>query len=372
MFLILLCSFFFSACSSSPKETPPADEKAASILQKDEFEIRRGTNISHWLSQSDRRGAARKAFFTEADVKRIADMGFDHIRIPVDEEQLWDEQGNKEAAAFELLHQALEWSAKHDLKAIVDLHILRSHHFNSKDIKLWTDSTAQEGFLNFWRDLSEELSSYPTSAVAYELMNEPVAKDAEDWNKLVARAVQVIREREPKRFIVIGSNMWQHADTFDELRVPENDPNIILSFHLYDPMMITHYKASWVDIHPYKGPVHYPGQSVKEEDMKDLDPALAKKVQDRNGVWNIEVLEAKIQEPLKKARETGLQLYCGEWGAITSAPTEDRLRWYQDVRKLFEKHNIAYANWDYKSSNFGIINDSGEEINPVVTQALVK
>lgn len=331
----------------------------------------RGTNISHWLSQSDRRGAARKAFFTEADVERIAGMGFDHIRIPVDEEQLWNEEGKKEAEAFALLREALDWSIQHDLNVVVDLHILRSHHFNSKDIKLWTDSSAQERFLQCWRDLSGELSAYPTSRVAYELMNEPVATDAEDWNKLVARGVEVIREQEPNRYIVIGSNMWQHADTFDELRVPENDPNLILSFHLYDPMMITHYQASWVDIHPYKGPVHYPGQSVKEEDLKNLDPDLVEKIRDRNGVWNAEVLEAKIQEPLEKARETGLQLYCGEWGAITSAPEEDRQRWYRDVRNLFEKHNIAYANWDYKSSNFGIINDAGEEINPEVTQALV-
>ena len=61
-----------------------------------EFVFKRGTNISHWLSQSNRRGDDRKNYFTEKDVIYLAGLGFDHIRIPVDEEQLWKENGQKE------------------------------------------------------------------------------------------------------------------------------------------------------------------------------------------------------------------------------------------------------------------------------------
>jgi len=89
------------------------------------FEIRRGTNISHWLSQSTRRGEERARFFTEKDVELIASLGFDHIRLPVDEEQLWDEAGNKEPEAFALLHSAIGWAQTNKLRIIVDLHILR-------------------------------------------------------------------------------------------------------------------------------------------------------------------------------------------------------------------------------------------------------
>jgi aryl-phospho-beta-D-glucosidase BglC (GH1 family) len=45
--------------------------------------VKRGTNISHWMSQSRRRGTERRAFFTRDDVRRIADWGFDHIRLPM-------------------------------------------------------------------------------------------------------------------------------------------------------------------------------------------------------------------------------------------------------------------------------------------------
>ena len=73
------------------------------------FEIHRGTNISHWLSQSAARGDERRGWFTRSDVDRIGDWGFDHIRLPIDEEQLWNEEGKRDAEAFDLLSAAIDW-----------------------------------------------------------------------------------------------------------------------------------------------------------------------------------------------------------------------------------------------------------------------
>lgn len=119
------------------------------------FKINRGTNISHWLSQNTNRGIERQAWFTQADVKRIAGWGMDHIRIPVDEEQMWTKEGQLEEEAFALLHNALEWCAAEKLKVIVDLHILRSHYFNdSKPSTLYSDEKEMQKFAWFWQDLS--------------------------------------------------------------------------------------------------------------------------------------------------------------------------------------------------------------------------
>jgi endoglucanase len=94
-----------------------------------EFKIRTGVNISHWLSQSEKRGEERKSYIVKADFDTIASVGFDHVRIPVDEVQLWDSLGNKEEEAFELLHNAINWAIEAQIKVIVDLHIIRSHYF---------------------------------------------------------------------------------------------------------------------------------------------------------------------------------------------------------------------------------------------------
>ena len=368
LLLLFISLCFWSACSQQPAEEQTADEIATDSVQQDSFyPISKGTNISHWLSQSNKRGEDRVAFFQQKDVAYLASLGFDHLRIPIDEEQMWDENNNKEAEAFELLHNAIGWCRDAGLKVIVDLHILRSHHFNEDEKPLWTDSTAREKFYQCWRDLSAQLQQYPNDLVAYELMNEAVADDAEDWNQLIAKAIAVIRESEPERTIVVGSNRWQHADTFDELRVPENDKNIILSFHFYSPFLLTHYHASWNDLKDYQGPVHYPGPLVTQEEMQELPENMREFITKRNGVYNIDTLEQMMQEAIDVARQQGLNLYCGEWGTITEAPQEDRLRWYADMSKIFEKHNIANANWDYKSSNFGLVNADGSP-----NEALIK
>jgi len=52
-------------------------------------------------------------------------------------------------------------------------------------------------------------------------------------------------------------------------------------------------------------------------------------------------------------------VYCGEFGSVAWAPNDDRLRWYRDVVDLFVKHGFGFANWDYKSDDFGIVNTSG-------------
>jgi endoglucanase len=295
-----------------------------------DFDISRGVNISHWLSQSSRRGEQRRAFFTEQDVQFIAGLGYDHVRLPVDEEQLWDERGNRYPEAFELMNNAIAWSKKHGLRVVVDLHILRSHHFNAKDKPLWTDPKAQERFIELWRDLSKELKRYPTDRVAYELMNEPVADDPEDWNRLVAKLVATIRETEPARKIVIGSNKWQSA----------------------------HYTASWTGVGRYKGPVSYPGRLVDPAEIEKLPADVARMVKGNNGVYDRQTLRGMLEKPLAAARKYGLPLYCGEWGCIKATPEAARLAWYADVRSILEENGIAWANWDYKGG-FGILTRDG-------------
>ncbi len=323
------------------------------------FTVKRGTNIAHFLSQSDARGAERQAFFTRADVDTLAALGFDHIRLPIDEEQMWDEDMNRHEDAFQLMHNAIDWCIADGLRVIVDLHILRSHHFNEGKRPLWTDPAAQDKFIALWKDLSSELKQYPNNMVAYELMNEAVADNPESWNQLIARAMKVLRETEPDRTIVIGSNRWQSASTFHQLRIPEGDSHILLSFHFYTPMALTHHTASWTGLlSKYSGPVHYPGQIVEEKDLEGYPEDVQQEVRWSSGYFTADTLRKLMQEPLEYAREHQLPLYCGEFGVYHPAPREDALRWYNDMITVMEDEGIGWANWCYKGG-FGIYGKDG-------------
>ncbi len=334
-----------------------------------DFVIGKGTNLAHWLSQSSRRGEERRLFIQEKDFKYMAELGFEHVRLPIDEEQMWDGQGKRQEEAFEIMEDAIRWSIKNNLRVILDLHILRSHHFNAEEKPLWTDPEEQEKFCNLWRDLSSALKEYPISMLAYELMNEAVAEDPEDWNRLLARCFSAIRESEPKRLIVIGSNRWQSASTFDELKVPD-DPNIILSYHFYEPFLLTHFHASWTGLRDYTGPVHYPGAILTQEEFD----ALPEDQKDEAEAWigrefNMAGMAEMMEKPFRKARELNLPLYCGEYGVLKGAPEEDRLRWYRDMMEIFEENHVGSANWNYKSDQFGLVNLDGSK-NPELIEII--
>ena len=74
--------------------------------------------------------------------------------------------------------------------------------------------------------------------------------------------------------------------------------------------------------------------------------------------FNRDVLVAMMEKPLRKARELGLPLYCGEFGCIDRTPDPIRVAWFKDILAVFDEHDIGWANWDYKGG-FGIVNRSG-------------
>ena len=337
----------FTACS----------EKKADVVNN--FKIQRGTNVSHWLSQSEERGEARAMHIQEDDFARLDSLGFDFVRLPIDEVQFWDEQGNKLLEAWDLMINAINWAEKHHLRTIVDLHIIRSHYFNAVNEgnadanTLFTSEKSQQDLINMWYQLSDVLKGYSNDSVAYEFMNEPVADDHEQWNQLIAKVHKALREREPQRTLVVGSNMWQGYETMKYLKVPENDKNIILSFHYYNPMILTHYGAWWTPIGKYTGKVNYPGILVSKEDYeaapdslkKELDPYLTQE-------WNIDKIRADFKDAIEVAKKYNLQLFCGEWGVYEPVDRELAYKWTKDMLTVFKENNIAWTTWCY-DADFG-------------------
>ncbi|MCB9496188.1 MAG: cellulase family glycosylhydrolase [Fibrobacteria bacterium] len=330
--------------------------------------LRRGVNLSHWLSQSSRRGLERERWIGGADFALMAELGFDHVRLPLDEEHLWDESGRREGAAWELLDRALDLAAEHGLRAVCDLHILRSHHFNQADVPaLYRDPAALDAFCGLWSELGSHLSRRDPESVALEILNEAVARDGADWNRVAARAFSAIREVAKGHTILTGSNWYCMCKTFGELEIPA-DPNQLLTFHFYNPMCITHYRASWTEIGAWTGPVEYPGLPWPFGVPTDVPEPLRSRMEQSNVVSDESTMLEEIQLPLSRARETGLGLYCGEFGVHDKAPLELRKAWLSDAVAVFESQGIGWAVWDWKGV-FGVVD--GEMRPTGIHEALI-
>jgi endoglucanase len=319
-----------------------------------QFPIRRGTNVSHWLSQT--------AAMTEEDclrrfgpdeAERIRELGLDHIRLPVDEHRLWHANGRRDERGFDSLSRTIEWCRGVDLAVIVSFHALRSRRNLRPRPPLFEGPDGADVLADLWTELSDTLRNLPLDAVAYELLGEPKAPDDEQWNQVAAACIAAIREREPDRTLVLGSNRQNSCEAFDSLAIPE-DPALILSFHYYEPTLLTHYRASWIPHRTaYQGPIRYPGVPIPATALAGLEPRAREALGAINRHYDRGQICADMALPVSVARRSNHQLHCGEFGVYETVPDPLRLRWYRDVIDALEEHGIAWTTWDLKGG-FGL------------------
>ncbi len=198
--------------------------------------------------------------------------------------------------------------------------------------------------------------------LAYETLNEPVARDPRKWNEVYPQALKAIRETEPQRLVLVGSNGFQSPRTFDTLEVPD-DPHQMLSVHFYFPMFVTHYKARWTPTRVYDGPIQYPGRPVPEEGLKLLSAQQIAELDawhDWNRPADRDMMRDMLSKPLALREETGLPLHCGEFGVNDNAPRDIQVAWLRDIISVFDELSVPYSIWDYKGS-FGVLTKEGED-----------
>jgi TolB protein len=330
-----------------------------------------GTNLGHWLSQAKLDRAEMATFFTEQDVARIKGWGMDHIRVPVDY-PLFASETDRETFSEEGLSwidKAVRWTKDAGLTLILDLHHLPGHHFMAEGKNaIWTDSPERRHANAIWRMLALRYKGEPH--VILELLNEPVAPEKQDdlWHDLARELLATIRSVNTESWVMVGSNRWSNARTFATL--PKfDDPRVVYTFHLYDPFLFTHQRASWAgdDVKNVELPVPYPGP-LRREVLNS--PGLQRSY---GWMWERPYGEAYLRHHLAhvfRFRDTHqVPVYCGEFGVLNLAPQEDALRYYRDVVRLLRREGIGFSNWNYKSDNFGLVTRKGDVV-PHLVEAL--
>ncbi|MGN0155527.1 MAG: glycoside hydrolase family 5 protein [Lachnospiraceae bacterium] len=329
-----------------------------------------GINLGGYLSQCKHETQHYQNFLHESDLKQIADWGFDHVRIPVDYEVLEDEKGNEIKGGYSYVKQVLDWCTKYHLNAILDLHKAYGYDFNDagneEKNNLFSDETLQERFVQLWIRIAKAFGTYENAA--FELLNEVVEKEnAEAWNHLIRKVVTAIREITIKTPIIYGGIQWNSVKTLKLLDIPQDD-NTIFTFHFYEPLLFTHQKASWVANMDKEKDILYP-ESMDyyrtQSEILGYQGEVVIKAHSEN--MGKEFIREMVREAVKAAEKAGVGLYCGEFGVIDQAPQMDTLRWFEDVKSVFEEYHIGGAVWTYKEMNFGL---TGEHYDPIREQLI--
>ncbi|MBR7074349.1 MAG: cellulase family glycosylhydrolase [Oscillospiraceae bacterium] len=297
-----------------------------------ELGFQKGVNLGGWFSQCDYSEDCLNNFITEADFKQIADLGFDHVRIPIDYNVIQNPDGTMRPDGLGRIDAALALCDKYGLKAVLDLHKTPGYSFDAgeKEAGFFESESYQERFYWIWETLAEWFAGM-SDRVAFELLNEVTeARFLPAWKRISRECVRRIRFFAPDTIILLGSYNWNSARTVPELDAPYDD-KMVYNFHFYEPHIFTHQGAYWMP-ELQNTRMAYAECGASEQWFEDfLAPAV------------------------EKAGKENCELYCGEFGVIDVVPPEEAIKWFRDLHKVFERHGIAHAIWSWKQMDFGLI-----------------
>lgn len=339
--------------------------------------LTQGVNLAHWFAQAPLTPEHFQTRFTPEDIQLIKELGFKHVRLPVDPEVLFnpDQPAQLKQNNLFYLDAALDQILAHDLAVIVDL-----HPQGSFKQQLYQDPAFVGSVATFWQSLAQHLSQRSPDQVFLEVLNEPDPPDPHHWYAIQRQLLEAMRRGAPDHTLIAAANQrvdqnWDPIMALEAL-TPVGDRNIVYNFHFYQPKLFVSQGATWGwDLLEHVEQVPYPSSPKRVAPLLDSVNHTAARDRLRNygkTHWNAQKLEDKIRKAATWAKKHHVPLTCNEFGVYRKvAPPADRVDWIRDVRSLLETYDIGWTIWEY-DRGFGVVTRENGTLtaDPKVLQAL--
>ena len=231
----------------------------------------------------------RESFIGEDDIRFIASTGSTVIRLPFHYKFFTDETvlgSSDPELGFRMIDRVVDWSRKYGLRVILDMHDCPGGQTgdNIDDSYgypwLFTDSAAQEKFLDIWGRIARRYADEPV-VLGYDLMNEPIAHyfpDKDSLNlalqPLMKRAVERVREYDSRHIVILGGAQWNgNFKVYDDFTF---DSNLMYSCHIYKCPPVKGSLGRFIRFREKSGKPMYMGETGENTDewVKSFREAL--------------------------------------------------------------------------------------------------
>jgi len=270
----------------------------------------------------------------------LAAEGFNFVRVPTDY-RFWVRDFDylhPDEAVFARFDNYLAACGARGQHMSLNIHRGPGYCINANHLErdnLWTDAVAQDGFVFQWETFARRYQGVPSDALSFDLLNEPPSVGQygltrENHAALIRRTVAAIRAIDPAREIVIdglgGGN----------IAMPElADLGVVQSGRGYQPMPVSHHKATWWDGHTAAPEPKYPGQVWEGR------------------TWDRDSLR-DFYQPWRDVEASGARVHIGECGCYNKTPNDVALHWLGDLFGLYGEFGWGYALWNF-AGDFGIV-----------------
>ena len=354
--------------------SPVLAQNGNSIAFQRAQRLQHGINTGEWFAQLPKDAYTvdfLETHTTVQDIALIQQMGFDHCRLSIDGDALVDwEHAGKSTDFMNELDKVVREMLDHHLSVIIDIH--PSSEFKAT---LFQGSAGVNSFAGLWRALAAHFAPVDPDHIFFEIMNEPEQNDPYRWMGIEATVIDAIRQTAPQNTIIATGAHWSGLADLMVLE-PLADPNVIYTFHDYEPFPFTHQGATWTspEVRPERA-IPYPSTPENVAPKLDQEPTLSGQLfldtygEDR---WDAARVENTIEFAAKWSQIHHVPVYCGEFGVHRPyAPADSRARWLHDMRVSLEKNHIGWAMWDYQGG-FGVVTKDNGATTPdlQVLQAL--
>ena len=336
--VLLAAPIFLNFASAQSTNLPPISEYAT--LGETPLGSLHGVNLGNFLEAPSEGAWSGGRLIEEDDFSLIRQAGFNLIRVPI----RWAAHVGPapdytiDPAFFARVDWVVAQAQKAGLIAILDYH--------NDDALMKNPDAYGDRFVAIWKQIAEHDKDAPTT-VYFELLNEPNGKlDAAHWNSLLAKALAVVRASNPTRTVVVGPVRWNGIGALPQLVLPDDEKNLLVTVHFYEPFHFTHQGAEWA-----AGSKAWLGTT-----------------------WGTDADKAAISASFDQAAKWGADhhrpMYLGEFGAYSKSPLEGRARWTAFVARAAEAHGMPWTYWEF-CSGFGVYDPKAKAWRQPLLDALL-
>jgi hypothetical protein len=320
-----------------------ADVPPARLLR-----LHHAVNVTRWFWLPEGGGGAQhfQSYLGDAELAALRTAGAGAVRLVVAPSLfLQRERPSEPKADIAFLDAAIDRILAQDLAVVLEL--------QDDDKSAWEERPGYVAtVMAFWGALAARYRDRDANRLFFEVVNEPrFAKRGNDWRAIQATWVRTMRAVVPEHTLVLTGNEWGGVEGLLALP-PEADPNVVYSFHFYEPFTFTHQGATWADpALALLAKVPYPARGAAcEAAVAEAKTEAAKGTVRQYCVegWSKGRVEERLRAVATWATRHRVHVWMGEFGAYCkSAIPAERIAWIRDTAAAADALGIGWALWGY-------------------------